>query len=236
MSLIEELNLLVSKAYTDEDGEEVHPTLLPPLNEYEMEKFVRTLPEDHLPEEVRELLSTASGIKISDYGEDLRFYGYPHNHEWFPLSITLQEDGAGNFWFIALDEAGNWLSVYFFEHETMSIIKCAEDLEGFIRDLRLSMENPGKDHYTLVSEKLVWELARRPDSHISKAEALAQGDETLRLFVSPLPDNYVIGDLRGKSVDDGISLGHCTTIIPHPTELIWAGEPKVSFWKRLFKK
>jgi hypothetical protein len=100
-SVIELLQQTEGAIFVNEDGLEDSFEVLPALSNEELERFQVSLPCS-LPEEIRELLTFASGFKVGGL-EEVWFAAEGFGmEEIFPHAVTLAADGFGNFWVVDL--------------------------------------------------------------------------------------------------------------------------------------
>lgn len=107
MTPAEKLKSILNHRYESEDGDHYKVELIEGMIESEIDEFKMTLPNEHLPSEIEELLKLSRGFEF--YGlEEVRFDAFGHFgfEEVFPNSIQLAGDGFGNYWILTLKATG----------------------------------------------------------------------------------------------------------------------------------
>lgn len=242
MSPLQQFTELVNDKFTDRHGRSHQVTKLKGLSTAEIGAMAQKLPGQRLPGEIEELLRFASGFDGGFFNGPVSFVnidGFALEH-FFPNLVELAGDGLGNYWLLDIDYQGNWGPVYFVCHEPAVIVKQAEGLAEFIRQIH----EDSKDHkHSLFSQfykgtpDKIWKLKGGGFKTID--EARVSGDHILKGFASKLPSGYLIADLRNQPVGTGFAWGKYFSIMDKEVRCgdlpLWAIQPKKrGFFARIF--
>lgn len=219
--------------------------LMPGLSEAELAQFQKTLPRP-MPESVREALLYAAGFDAKPIGSlrgkalQLRLAGHDSFEfdQAFPKAIDLLPDGSGNFWVIDIDrETGDWGPVFYARHDPAVIVVQAPDLPTFLSQL---LRPAGSGTLESVVGEAVTRIWNDDPLLMSEADARASTDTTLSSFAKTLPSNFMIADLRSRTIGSGFSWGKAgpsAEVRRCPGALIFAVEQKKTrFLSRLFSR
>ena len=241
MTLTEQLKSLLKETYISEDGDEYKIELLPGLTDNEIDNLAKGLPTKQIPSEVRELLKFTKGFEF--YGIDeitfdgIGLFGFENI---FPYSVQLGHDGFGNFWILDIDSKGNWGAVFYVCHDPAVVVKHSDNLSQFIQHIDEYGKDIGNSNLNIIHEKTVFEIWRNNNGFMDLSTARNSGDNTLRVFATSLPDNFVIADLRNKENKSGFAWGkfgsNIDKTIKCDDELIWGIEKpeKKGLFSKLF--
>ena len=243
MTPIEKLKSILNEKYISEDEEEYQVELLEALSENQISSLTQSLPSNHIPLEIKELLKFARGFEF--YGlEEITFDGVGQFgfEEFFPHSVQLAGDGFGNFWILDINKNGNWGSVFYICHDPSVVVKHSENLTEFIEHVNEFGKNGKKSNLDIIHEKVAMEIWSKDNSFTELENARQSSDTILKNFALSLPDNFLIADLRNKPNQSGFAWGkfgpNIDKTIRHETELLWGIEKqtKKSFFAKLFGK
>ncbi len=188
-----------------------------------------------LPPDVRELLEYAAGFAVD--GMEVSFRA-PQPFEFegmFACSVPIATDGYGNFWVVDASSRGAWGAVFFVVHDPPVAIIQARDVASFIDQVFDARATPAMPSDSAI--QLIWE---RNPYVISRAQALASQDSTVRAFAQRLDEHFAIADLRDGMPGHGFvwgSAGPDTTVRRDGERLLFAVEQKrPGFFGRLFSR
>ena len=231
------LESILKNEYESEDGDLYKVELLDGMTSEEIVNYKKQLPNNHLPNDIEELLKFSKGFEF--YGlEEIRFDAYAHFgfEEMFPNSIQLAGDGFGNFWILDLDTKGNWNSVYFVCHDPAVVVKQAENLSQFLEQVDEFGKKGNISTLDIIHEKIAFDIWS------DKNGIMENNDNEYDFFNNKkidFPEMFLIADLKNKPIKTGFpwaKSGANTKIIRPTDEPIWIIEKKVkqSFLSRLF--
>lgn len=241
MTPLESLKSILAEHYVDDDGDTYQVKLKPALSEQEIEAMRNKIPNQHLPEEIRDLLKFSSGFEF--YGlEEITFdgvgvFGFEN---LFPYSVQLADDGFGNFWILDLQNNGNWGNVFYVCHDPAVVVKHSENLAQFIQHVHEYGKKGSQSNLDQIHENVVMDIWSNNNGFVEIDTARNSNDTVLRNFAASILDNYLIADLRNKPIQSGFAWGKfgmkSINIKRHDTELIWGVEKplKKGFFSRLF--
>lgn len=226
---------------TTTNGKVYSITPLNPLSAAEIEALAQHLPGQRLPDDIIELLRFASGFSDNFFDEfsfvNADGFGLEH---FFPNVIELASDGTGNLWLQDIDYQGNWGAVYYACHDPAVIMKQADSLADFIKQIHdyALDENHSFFHQLYEDGPIkIWKLPK--GGFISIEEAKKSSDKILKDFASQLPPDYLIADLRNKPVGAGFAWGRYYSIMDKEIRCsdlpLWGIQPKKrNFFARIF--
>lgn len=163
MSPLEAVKILEAGSYYDEDGGSYSVELFPAMTEAELSHFAASMPEGILQPEMEEMLRYTSGI-THPYLDifDLRIPANQYDNPFFPGSIHLGNDGAGNQWLLDVTATGDdWGAVYFLDHDPPVVMRFADSLADFF----LLLDQLGRNPEESAFERLLGDV----DSSIYRA-------------------------------------------------------------------
>ena len=231
MTVTEKLKSILTEQYVSEDGDEYKVELKEGLTDLQINELAKRLPTGQVPNEIRELLRFSSGFEF--YGlEEVTFDGVGQFgfEKFFPNSVLLAGDGYGNFWILDIDNKGNWGNVFYVCHDPAVIVKHSENLTQFIEHISDFGKNGNKSNLDIIHEKVVMDIWSKNDGFIELEKARQSTDTILKNFALTLPDNFVIADLRDKTIQSGFAWGKYGPNIDnakrHENELIWGVEKR----------
>ncbi len=233
------LEQILDEEFQFEGGEKFKISLKPPLNENEIVAFEKKMP-GKLPVEIKELLAFASGFTF-DVLRDVNFtdiYSFDLNG-LFSCPVLLCDDEMGNCWVLDVKKSGNWGSVFFVAHNPPVLVKQADNLVGFFKDLYDFAKKEDESELKQVQEKIVYDIWTNDAEFIKPNEAKKLDDEQIRDFVKDLRQNARIYDLReapdGKGFVYGKKLGKDTKVVRYLNENLFAvvQSEKPSIWQQV---
>lgn len=233
MTPTQQLNSILSNNYENEDGDQFKIELLAGLNDSEIFELKAKLPNNHLPNDIEELLRLCKGFYFESFDEvNFDSFGDFGFESLFPNSIELAGDGFGNFWILDISHEGDWKSVYYVSHDPPVVVKQADNLSQFIRQI----DEYGKDQINSVihevHEIVVFEIWNSNNDLKLKSKKESETHYTIELYIA---------DLKQKGIKTGFSWGkfNAMNTIKRPTdEPIWLIERQIkpNFLKRLFSR
>ncbi|MGN6419899.1 MAG: SMI1/KNR4 family protein [Pseudobacter sp.] len=244
MSPIQALKALLNDRFTSEDGKEIRATALKGLTMPEIDDLRKLLPGKGMPDEIVELIRFSSGFKYDFFDEISFINADTFNLEaFFPNVVELAGDGTGNFWLLDIDYEGNWGPVYYACHEPAVIMKQAESLTDFIKQIH-NWAKQGDDalFFQLCDEGVNKIRKLRNGGFISTQTAKSSNDPVLRDFAATLPPEYLVADLRNKPIGSGFAWGEYYSVKDKDIRCkdlpLWGLKPKQSqgFWSKLFRR
>lgn len=219
-----------------ENGEVDYFELMDGMSDDEIENFKNQLPNRILPDEIEELLRFSRGFGFYGF-EEVRFdaFGYFGLENIFPNSIQLAGDGFGNFWVLDIDLSGGWNSVYYVCHDPPVVIKQAENLSQFIKQIDEYEKKGNESTIDIVHEKITMDIWTAKDVVKVKNQIKYNFENSDFNLTEP----YFIADLSNTRVMTGFSwgtYGKNTTIIRPSDKPIWIVKKKrrQSFLSKLF--
>ncbi len=243
-TLIQQLQKLISEEFIDDEGEAYHVELLPGLLADEITALGAQIPTATLPQEIEELLRYSKGLTFG-WLEEVRFDAFSDFGRLglFPACIELTHDGAGNYWVLDINRAGQWGAVFYVCHDPQVIVKQADSLLDFLMQLQEYGRLKSASRFDEVYERLSSKIWQERATHTGLVEAVvlaASTDTVLRQFAAQQPPDFLIADLRTESATQGFShhkffRNRQLQINKHELEPIWAFEPPPPSWfSRLF--
>ncbi len=205
--------------------------LLPGLSGQQLQDFIESMPTKMLPPEVKDLLKYAKGFYHRKAQQEVEFSGSSGfgagNNELWNFAVSIADDGAGNFWLVAVNEQGLWEEVYCASHDPAELILHACNLTEFLQQLEACFESGlsiGEYREQFLNSSSLENSSF--DVFFTKKQALNNSDSVLKQFASQLPDNFQIVDLRNKANGSGFSFENIvySSIQKHPSQPIWGIE------------
>ena len=231
MTALEQLKLIKDERYVNEDGETFGITLMEGLSDFQIDQLAARLPAAQIPAEIRELLRFASGFSFFN-PDEIHFDGVSEFgfENIFPASVTLADDGVGNFWIVDVNPLGEWGPVFFVCHDPAVVVKQSEDVTEFIQQIDELGKKPDQSTLSLFLERTMTRIYNQEDGFIELSLARSSADILLREFAAGLPDHFVVADLRGQPIQTGFAWGKygpgIDNAVRHEKELIWGFETK----------
>ncbi len=237
MTPTKKLKSILDNQYESEDGDAYKVELLEGMSQPEIEQLKKTLPNQHLPTEIEELIKYCRGFEF--YGlEEVRFDSFGHFgfEEVFPNSIQLAGDGFGNFWIQDIDSKGNWNEVYYVCHDPAVIVKHSDNLTQFIEHVDEFGRVGGESNLDTIHEQIVFDIWNEKIGIMERNERDYDFESTIEL-----PEAFLIADLTNEPIKTGFAWGKfgANSKIIRPTdEPIWVVEKKIKqgFLARLFNR
>ncbi|WNJ17120.1 SMI1/KNR4 family protein [Pontibacter sp. G13] len=237
MTPTKKLKSILDNQYESEDGDAYTVELLEGMGQPEIEQLKKTLPNQHLPTEIEELLKFSRGFEF--YGlEEVRFDSFGHFgfEEVFPNSIQLAGDGFGNYWILDIDSKGNWNEVFYVCHDPAVIVKHSNDLTQFIEHVDEFGRMGGASNLDTIHEKIVFDIWNEKVGIMERNERDYDFESTIEL-----PESFLIADLTSEPIKKGFAWGKFGTnskIIRPTDQPIWVVEKKIKqgFLARLFNR
>lgn len=202
--------------------------LKPGPSDQRIDELARALPGGQIPADIRELLQFSTGFQIRDFDEiTLDGVGYFGFEEFFPHSVQLMGDMAGNFWIVDVDSQGQWGHVFYVCHDPSVVVLHSTDLAEFLQNIDTYNTDTRGSYLNMVYEKTVYHIWQHDHGLMDTGTARTSSDETLSEFAAGLPDHFVVADLRNKPLGSGFA---CNTgrgiedAVRHATELLWGFE------------
>ncbi|MDF2457226.1 MAG: hypothetical protein K0R51_3219 [Cytophagaceae bacterium] len=237
MKPLEQLKALLNKKYESEDGDEFTVELLHGLSDSEIEAFKKTLPSQHLPADIEELLRFSKGFEFS-YFDTIQFtsYGEFGFEKLFPQSIQLAGDGLGNFWVLDIDNTGHWGPVYYVCHDPAVVVKNSENLSEFLQQLDQYASGENPSNLISIDEQLVFDIWEDPNGIMEQYKKTPDFSEE---FMKQLPELMMIADMTSAKNKTGFAWGKYganNKILRYDDKPIWVLEKKRKrgFLERLF--
>jgi len=242
MSPLQALKELLNDRLSDPNGKAIQVTGLKGLTMQEIDDLKKLLPGKGMPDEIVELLRFSSGFKFDFFDEVSFINADTFNLEaFFPNVVELAGDGAGNFWLLDIDYEGNWGPVYYACHDPAVIMKQAENLTDFIRQVHDWAKQGDDARFFDLCEHAIFKINKlRGGGFISTEVAKASNDAVLREFAATLPPEYLVADLRNKPVGSGFAWGKYYSVQDRDIRCkelpLWGLKPKQprGLWARLF--
>jgi len=216
MAPIEILREAAGRKFSTAEGA-LRIKLRPGLSAEKIVEFESRLPGP-LPEEIRELITFASGFEFESEGgfqpfEKVGFWdelggpGGPAYQDAFPYAIALMPDGGGNYWNVDIQPDGGWGVIFYACHDPAVCVIQAESLEQFL----VQVFTPGEDGIPAKLRFVYDDAASRIWAEdpflIPLGAARASEDPALAAFAQQLPENYKIADLRARLIGSGYAWG-----------------------------
>jgi len=194
------------------DKEELTPVLQQPASHARIVELERKL-GFALPPELREVLTLAAGIDLTDDGRDaddpITFDCIERcaREELFGWILTASTDGAGNDWIIELRPDQQVLGpVWFLCHDAPVLVYQSPDLATFLSDNLRRLQPPHDGAIEHVVEHAVHDVwTQKLD--LPREQLLDSPDPLLRTFAHTLPAGWFIRDLRQAKPGDGMPIG-----------------------------
>lgn len=229
MTPIQQLKFILNENYVSEDGDEYKVEIKNGLTDQEIDQIAERLPTGIIPGDIRELLRFAKGFEF--YGmEEISFDGVGQFgfENFFPYSVQLAGDGFGNFWILDIDEKGDWGNVFYVCHDPAVVVKHSNNLSEFIEHVHEFGKKGSDSNLDIIHEKTIMDIWDDDKGFIESSDTSNSTDPILKNFISQLPDNFVVADLRDKPIKSGFAWGkfgpNVEKAIRHKTELMWGLE------------
>lgn len=232
----QQLESILSNQYESEDGDLYKLELLNGLSDGELANLKNQLPNNHLPNEIEELLRFSRGFEFFGL-EEIRFdaFGEFGFEAMFPNSIQLAGDGFGNFWILDIDSMGNWNSVYYVCHDPAVIVKHSENLAEFIKHVDEFGQKGNQSNMDIIHEETVMEIWSEKVGIMGRNER----DYDFKNVQGIMPEFFLVADLTNKPIKTGFPWGKSgpnTKIIRPTDDPIWIIEQRRNqgFLSKLF--
>lgn len=238
-ALIQQLHKLISEEFLDDEDEAYRGELLPGLLADELAALAAQVPTAALPQDIEELLRYSKGLTFG-WLEEVRFDAFSDFGRLglFLACVELTHDGAGNYWVLNINQAGQWGAVFYVCHDPQVIVKQADNLLDFLMQLqeygRLKSASRFDEVYERLSSK-IWQERATHTGLMKAAVLVASTDTVLRQFAAQQPSDFLIADLRTESATQGFAYhkffkNRQLQINKHELEPIWAFEPPPPSW------
>ncbi|MEM9001202.1 MAG: SMI1/KNR4 family protein [Bacteroidota bacterium] len=241
MENIEIIKKLRESIFTDEDGEDYSLDFQDGLTDSEIEELSQSFPNNTIDPSIKEILKETRGWE--GYGlEQVDFSAIGHFGflELSPNSITLGHDGSGNFWILDILSGGSLGHVYYACHDPAVLVKCSDNLNGFLRSLAEFYESPSENYLNEIHDNVVFEIWKNGGKLIAKADFIRENKAYSGFLRGFAGDDWIIADLRNPKDKDGFAWGKFgpnNLTKRHPKDLIWViKKKKKGFFGRLLGK
>lgn len=242
MTNLEIIQQLKTSQFTDEDGESYTLDFLPGYSKDDLEQIKHRFSKQAIPEDLAEVLSLTRGWE--GYGiETVSFdaigeFGFT---QLLPASVSLANDGLGNFWLLDLDQNGKPGKVWFACHDPAVLVIHSQSLNEFLQHVLAYHQAPSQGHLHEIQNDLVYAIWK-DQSRMVALEAFLQANPDFQShYESYEQDKWMVADLRVGTNKQGFAWGKYgmnQSIHRHPTELIWLIDrhqpEKKGFFSRLF--
>ena len=241
MTNLEIIQELKQSTFTDEDGEQYNLEFQEGLSEEKIRQLSKRFPSSIISDEIFQILKITRGW--DGYGpemvcfDSINEFGF---EELSPSSITLGQDGFGNFWILDLKIDGELGKVFFVCHDPAVMIINSQSLNEYLNCLLEFYKNPTNNNLVSIDGDLVFDVWSNNNSLTSINEFKKQNSE-LKEFLNKFEgEDWVVADLRRGNNRDGFpweKFGADQFTERHPSELIWVVKnKKKGFLSKLFGK
>lgn len=239
--LADTLRSLAGTHLKDEDGNEETLELLAPATAAELSALEARIPCP-LPDEIRDALRVTTGLANGPLETfsllDLEGFGF---EELLPDAYSIAHDGFGNYWVLDLiPGASEWGPVFYACHDPAVLAFQSRSIEQFLLEAVAMHTGQGRSVVDVVHEDVVSEIWRDSKGLTLAGTLAGAADPELRAFVSSVPTDALIADLRSPKLGDGFSWGRFgprTVIQRAGPSRLWVLQPPVKqpgFLGRLF--
>lgn len=236
MSLMEQLEALVTNPLTDEDGEPYEVVLQPGIGDDE----IRAYEVAHgltLPEAAKDLLRFTRGLEGGAL-EILDFLGQPFDTylglKPKPAFLEIAQDGFGNSWFYDFSPGGSGLGpIFYYCHEGPIVTYQCADLAEFIADFIQFMKPPFSSPIDDVHEFRLKPVDQLNQDLMTVAQAHASEDTLLRTFAARFESDHFFYDFRGKPPGYGFDLKGLQLLEKHAEAPIYVFKARPSLFQKL---
>lgn len=242
MTNLEIIYKLKESTFMDEDGEEYHLDFQEGLSDEEINSIIDQFPDNHISEELVEILKETKGWD-GGYGPEMVYFdsiGVFELTDLSPFSISLGTDGFGNYWVLDIKENGELGKVFFVCHDPAVLVINSQSLNEHLNHLLEYYENPTKSNLISMDTDLVFDIWKQEYNMKSKTEFKNLNPQYTEFVDKIDGDEWTIADLRNGNNNDGFpwgKLGSNQYTTRHPTELIWIiKNRKKGFLSKLFRK
>lgn len=159
MKNIEIIKKLKKSTFTNEDGENYTLDFQDGLTDSEIEKLAQSFPSKIIDSEIKEILKETRGW--SGYGleqVDFSSIGQFGLNEISPNSISLGNDGWGNYWILDILNDGSLGNVFYACHDPAVLIKYSDNLNEFLNTLIEFYESPSENYLNEIYNNVVFEI------------------------------------------------------------------------------
>lgn len=236
MTNIEIIKRLKTSTYTDEDGEEYTLDFQPALTDEELMKLDTQFPSGKIPAELREILKETRGwegfgLEVT-YFDSIDEFGF---QELVPHSVTVGQDGMGNYWVLEITSEGRCGKIFYVCHDPAVLVIFCETLNEFLQIAEDFYKNPGENYLNEVHHEGVMDIWKS-DPNTTDITEFRQKNPGLLKFLFGFDDNSVVADLRYAGKKDGFAWGKYGQVKRPGDELLWVlQKKKKGFLSKLFK-
>jgi hypothetical protein len=207
MTNLEIINRLKTSTFADEDGEEYTLDFQPALTDEELTKLDALFPSGRVPDELREILKETRGwegfgLEIT-YFDSIGEFGF---EELIPHSVTLGQDGLGNFWVLEITADGRCGKIFYACHDPAVLVIFCDTLTEFLSIAEEFYNHPGENYLNEVHDDVVHDVWKSDPNTYDIAE-FRQKNPSLQGLLSEFDDNRVVADLRNAKKKDGFAWG-----------------------------
>ncbi len=241
MTTLEIIQKLKSSTFVDEDGENYTLDFSPGLTDNELTFLKTKFPSGIIADELVEILRETKGWE--GFGLETTFFdsiGEFGFTELIPHSITLGQDGFGNFWVLEIKENGHLGKIYYACHDPAVLVIYCDTLNEFISTLVDFYTDPSENYLNDVHESIVMDIWSTNPNTTDIRDFRTNNKEFDSFLNEFSDDNWVVADLRNKSKKEGFAwglFGSNQFTKRHPNELVWVMQKKKKgFLSKLFGK
>ena len=241
MTNLEIIKKLKTSTFTDEDGEKYQLEFQEGLTDSEIEQLKEQFPSNYIDDEIIEILKETRGW--DGYGLEMVYFDSIGQFGFWELSansLTLGQDGFGNYWILDISESGKANKVFFACHDPAVFVIHSQSLNEYLMHLLEFYESPNKSHLNEIHNKTTMTIWNENSFCLSKT-MFENNNPEFRDFLKKFNgDEWTIADLRTGKNKTGFAWGKFGTnqfTERHPTVLIWVMKnKKKGFLSRLFGK
>ncbi len=213
-----------------EDGDAYTLDFEPGLTDKELDSLRTKFPSNTIAGELIEILRETRGFPLyalePAYFDSIDEFG---NIELIPHSITLGDDGLGNFWVLDIKENGALGKVYYACHDPAVLLIYCDTLNEFFASLYEFYNNPRNNYLNTVHDDVVWDIDST-NPNVTEISEFRSNNDNLTPFLSEfVDDNWVVADLRKGTHKTGFAWGKFELnqyTRRHPDELVWIIQKK----------
>jgi hypothetical protein len=207
MTNLEILQRLKTAFFTDEEGEPYTIEFEPGLSDQQLAGLDTLFPAGKVPAELREILKETRGWQVepfeATYLDAIDESGY---EELIPHSVTLDRDGAGNFWLWEMKSNGTCGKIFFACHDPAVLVIYCDTINEYLLSLEEYYSGEEETSYIEVQEKTVMEVWEA-DRNVHEIASFRLDNPSYASILSEYDENWVIADLRNAKNKDGFAWG-----------------------------
>lgn len=243
MTNLDIIKTLKESTFKTEDGEDFRLNFDDALTQNQIEELKYRFPNNYIAAELIEILKETRGwdsyFPESIFFDTIGEFGF---EEFIDFTISIGQDGLGNFWTLEIKKDGSLGKVFFMSHDPAVALVHSQSLNEYLKQLLEYYKEPVNSYISNFYENIRFKIWK-DNPNLFAIKDFKDNNPLLTKFLNEYnQDEWMVADLRNAKNEDGFAWGKHgpnSQLIKHPSEYLWLiSKPikKKNFFSRLFGK